>query len=310
MENSCESLNYGRLADTCHQDPSFCAFSISSLSWFDVRVFYIRISNFVVNDSTPKFLTVDHIPLNLDTLLEVNGARCSTYSEGTSCLLRRDQVDKKSEVATFVSTDSIRLTGSMKFQVFDRDDLVLSGVLDKSNSNGFIGESKNNIQRWSMNCESVMSAGSGFLKGKPIMGPESLSPIVEVYVAGCFSGTPIILTKSVQLNLRKKHHSKGLLYPIPEHETTGIQKDVASGIDLQIAEYGSYYKPENESMYWRRMEYLDGEDGELSWFNAGVRASAGEARRFGSGATSALDMPLAMVWLFSKPHHLAVLTSS
>lgn len=237
MENSCESLKYGRLADTDHQiisHPSFCAFSISSLSWFDIRVFYIRISNFVVNDSTPEFLTVNHIPLSLDTLLEVNGTRCSTDSEGTSCLLRRDRVDKKSEVATFVSTDSVRLTGSMKFQVFDRDDLVLSGVLDKSNSNGFIGESKNSIQRWSMNCESVMSAGSGFLKGKPIVGPESLSPTVEVYVAGCFSGTPIILTKSLQLNPRKKHHRKGMLYSIPEHETTGIQKDVASRLDLQV----------------------------------------------------------------------------
>lgn len=28
-------------------------------------------------------------------------------------------------------------------------------------------------------------------------------------------------------------------------------------------------------MYWRRMECVDGEDGELSWFNAGVRVGVG-----------------------------------
>lgn len=47
-------------------------------------------------------------------------------------------------------------------------------------------------------------------------------------------------------------------------------------IQLQVAEYRTY-KPENEDeygMYWRT-EYMDGEDGELSWFNAGVRVGVG-----------------------------------
>lgn len=47
-------------------------------------------------------------------------------------------------------------------------------------------------------------------------------------------------------------------------------------IQLQVAEYRNY-KPENEEeygMYWRT-EYMDGEDGELSWFNAGVRVGVG-----------------------------------
>ena len=45
---------------------------------------------------------------------------------------------------------------------------------------------------------------------------------------------------------------------------------------LQVAEYRNY-KPENEeygNMYWRT-EYVEGEDGELSWFNAGVRVGVG-----------------------------------
>lgn len=46
----------------------------------------------------------------------------------------------------------------------------------------------------------------------------------------------------------------------------------------QVPEYRKY-EPESEedynSMYWRQPEYMDGEDGELSWFNAGVRVGVG-----------------------------------
>ena len=47
--------------------------------------------------------------------------------------------------------------------------------------------------------------------------------------------------------------------------------------ELYVADYRAY-KTENEddyNMYWRRTEYIDGEDGELSWFNAGVRVGVG-----------------------------------
>ncbi|KAA8528642.1 hypothetical protein F0562_035997 [Nyssa sinensis] len=278
MENSYETLNKDKPADPGLQiirHPSYQLCRKFSLPWFDLRVFYVRISNFLVDDSTPEFLTLNHIPLSPDTLLEVNGARFTIYSEGVSSLLRRDRADKKTEEATFVSTDSIRLTGGMKFEVFDKDILILSGVLEMSNSNGFIGESKNNARRWSVNCESAMIAGTGFFKGKQIVGTESLLPTIEVYVAGCFLGTPIILTKTLQLNLRKKHNRKGMLDSIPEYETTESQKDV-SGLDLQVAEYRNY-KTESEedyNMYWRT-EYMEGEDGEFSWFNAGVRVGVG-----------------------------------
>ncbi|KAI3460321.1 hypothetical protein Pfo_016984 [Paulownia fortunei] len=279
MENSYESHSNGNLTDQGLQiiRHSYQSSGRFSLPWFDIRVFYVRISNFMVDDSTPECLTLNHIPLSPDTVLEVNGVRCLMDSEGISCILRRDRMDKKSEEATFVSTDSIRLTGSVKFEVFDKEDLVISGVLEMSGTNGFIGESNNVAKKWSMNCESIISAGVGFLKGKQIMGSESLSPTIEVYVAGCFSGTPIILTKTVQLNHRKKHR-KGMLDSIPEYDASESPEDVASFHDLQVADY-KIYKPESEedydSLYWRRTEYIEGEDGELSWFNAGVRVGVG-----------------------------------
>ncbi|KAL3514635.1 hypothetical protein ACH5RR_027352 [Cinchona calisaya] len=276
MGKSYESLN-GKPADPGLQIIRHPAYqSYSKLSWFDIRVFYVRISNFMVDDSTPECLTLNHIPLSPDTLLEVNGSRCSIYSEGASCFLRRDRVYKKSEEATFVSTDSIRLTGSVKFEVFHKEDVVLSGVLEMLFSNGFTGESNGNTRKWSINCETVMSTGAGFLKGKQIIGSESISPTIEVYVAGCFMGAPIILTKTLQLNHRKKPNRKVMLDSIPEYDTPVSEKDDGG---LQVTEYRNYNKPESEeelnNMYWRRMEYIEGEDGELSWFNAGVRVGVG-----------------------------------
>ncbi|KAK6245399.1 hypothetical protein SCA6_008489 [Theobroma cacao] len=331
MEGPCETPENGMVADHNLQIIRYSPFQpcarLSSL-WFDLRVFYVRVSNFQVDDLTPEFLTLNHIPLNPDTLLEVNGTRCGIYTDGVSLLLRRDRVDKKSDEATFVSTDSIWLTGSVKFEVFDGKDLILSGVLEMSSSNGFIEESKNNVKRWSMNCESDITAGSGFLKGKHIAGTELSPPTIEVYVAGCFSGTPIILTKTLQLNYRKKHNRKGMLDSIPEYETTECQKDTSPGLDMQrphhllafschflvgappffalkakcwvyrvhyqtfsssprislagrrkeVVEYRNYKQENDEdysNIYWRRTEYIDGEDGELSWFNAGVRVGVG-----------------------------------
>lgn len=280
MENSYDFHGNGNLTNPGLQiirHPLYQSSGRFSVPWFDIRVFYVRISNFMVDDSTPECLTLNHIPLNPDTILEVNGLRCSIDSEGMSCILRRDRVDKKSEEATFVSTDSVRLTGTVKFEVFDKENLIISGVLEMSSTNGCVGESCSVGRRWSMNCESVINSSTGFLKGKQITGSESSSPTIEVYVAGCFSGTPIILTKTLQLSHRKKHR-RGKLDSIPEYDASETDEDVAAGRDLQVAEY-RYYKPENEKdydyLYWGRTEYMDGEDGELSWFNAGVRVGLG-----------------------------------
>ncbi|CAA2961516.1 Erythronate-4-phosphate dehydrogenase family [Olea europaea subsp. europaea] len=280
MENSHVSHGNGNLADPGLQIKKHSLYQSGgkySLPWFDIRVFYVRVSNFKVDESTPESLTLNHIPLGPDTLLEVNGVRCSIDSEGVSCLLRRDRVDKTFEEVTFVSTDGIRLTGSVKFEVFNREDLVLFGVLEMPSTNGFLGDSNNTAHKWSMDCESVMSPGTGFLKGKQIKSAELFSPTIEVYVAGSFLRTPVILTKTLQLKHRKKHR-KGTLGSIPENETAESNRDVASGLDLQVAEYRNY-KPENDGVYdnsyWRRTEYVEGEDGELTWFNAGVRVGVG-----------------------------------
>ncbi|CAH8385535.1 unnamed protein product [Eruca vesicaria subsp. sativa] len=267
MEEPCETLNNGEAFQISRYHKYNHHSSIISSPWLDLRVFYVRISNLKVEDSTPEVLTINHIPLDPDTLLEINGVRMSMYSEGCSSQLRRDRVDKKSEEATYVSTDNIRLNGSVKFEVYDRNELVLSGTLEMSDSNGF-------KKQWDMTCEAEITSGSGFLKEKNKNVQDLLPalPTIEVYVTGCFLGTPIILTKTLQLGLRKKQSRRMALDSIPEYETAEEPpKDISSEFDLQAAEYANYKEEYSEDMYWRN----EGLDGEMSWFNAGVRVGVG-----------------------------------
>nr|TKR85109.1 hypothetical protein D5086_0000251370 [Populus alba] len=204
-----------------------------SLPWLDLRVFYVRVSKCEIDGSTTERLSVNHIPLYPDTLLEVNGVRTSINSSGASTTLGRDRLDKKSEEATFVSTDNTRMTGSVKFEVFDKDVLILSGAVDLCSSNGFVEGSGNHDQRWRMNCESDITIGTGFLKAKQFMGPDSEMPTIEVYIAGSFPGTPIILTKTLHLGFHKEQMRKGMLDSLPEYEATESQEDAPSRLPLQ-----------------------------------------------------------------------------
>ncbi|GAV69990.1 hypothetical protein CFOL_v3_13489 [Cephalotus follicularis] len=279
MEHSYETSNGNGTVDNGHVVLRHSTYQPSmkvSLHWLDIRVFYVRVSKCEIDGSTPEYLTLNHIPLTPDTLLEVNGVRTGIYSDGASTFLRRDRLDKKFEEATFVSTDGIRTTGGVKIEVFDKDVLVLNGVLEFCCSNGLVGKSRDKGQKWSLSCDSDMIAGSGFLKAKHFIGPDSASPTIEVYVAGSFEGTPIILTKTLQLSTRKKQMRKGILDSIPEYYAPESQKDDPPGLDMQVSEYPDY-KPENEQYNYpySGTEYLEGEDGELSWFNAGVRVGVG-----------------------------------
>lgn len=237
MENSDEEeFSENGVSENGHSIISYPAYQSSpnpkpSLSWLDLRVFYVRISKCVINDgSTPEHLTLNHVPLNRDTLLEANGVRTSIYSDGVSTLLKRDRLDKKSEEVTFVCTDNIRMTGSVKFEVFDNDALVLSGTLEMCQTNGSLKQAKNAGTGWIMNCE---SNAEGIFRGHH-KSLEYASPAIEVYVAGCFSGSPIVLTKMLKRHQKKKQVMKGRLEAIPEYEATEAQKAETSSLAIQV----------------------------------------------------------------------------
>lgn len=50
-------------------------------------------------------------------------------------------------------------------------------------------------------------------------------------------------------------------------------------VGMQMAGYRSYKTGNEEiyesSLYWSQTDYMEGEDGALSWFNAGVRVGVG-----------------------------------
>ncbi|KAL4347208.1 hypothetical protein GQ457_17G002440 [Hibiscus cannabinus] len=163
---------------------------------FELRVFYVRITKF---ESDDEYLTLNHVPSSHDTLRDVNGVRTGIDSDHLSTILRRDWVDKRSEEVVFVSTDSIRLTGSVKFEVFDKDSLLLYGTLG---FNSCTEDSRGSGLRWSMDCGNVMA---------------KQFPTVEVYVAGSSMGSPIILTRILRPSLRTKQ-MKAVPDSIPEFE--------------------------------------------------------------------------------------------
>lgn len=257
-------------------------------SWLDLKVFYIRICNCEVDESTSDRLTVNHTPLHPDTVFEVNGRRSSIYSDCVSTYLRRDRVDRNSEEATFVSTDNIRVTGSVRFDVFDKEDILLTGVLELFNDMDDEGESAKGQKSWKIKCHALMTSGVSFLKGKQYKSPEMPLPTIEVYIAGSFSGSPIILTKTLKLG-RNKRNQKPVLNSIPEHDTVDIKNDA-----LELSYYRDYKFDNDDSTQYNnlypRAEYGEEEDGDLSWFNAGVRVGVGISLGIGLGVGVGVGM--------------------
>lgn len=227
---------------------------------FETRLFYVRIGPCAVENS-PEFLALRHLSGELGVPLEINGSR---FPEVTSTL-RRDRVDQESSEVTYVGTDSVRITGSVGFEVYEKDDLLLCGSIERLESD------------WNIDCYAGVSPA--FFR--PKVGVSSQS--IEVYVAGRCSGVPVILTKMINVSTRRKHRRHCPLDAIPEVEDE-IEKDdkVGNGLiwhgkgKLQLNETEDEYESEKKIADGWYPEYVyEGEDGQLTWFNAGVRVGVG-----------------------------------
>ncbi|KAL6557181.1 hypothetical protein OROMI_017531 [Orobanche minor] len=253
----------------------------------EIRLFYVRITPCAV-DNPPAQLKLRHLRRELGVLLEINGKRIPS-SDAVSINLRCDRVDKDSSEVTYVSTDSVRISGPAEFEVCeegDGRDLILCGSLERvdaaapwGNENSPENDSKTG---WSLECYLATSVANGKSAiFQPTKG--ACSPSIEVYIAGCCSGTPVILMKTVLVSPRRKVRQGMMLDAIPEDEEMGKeQRNLCNGLvrhrksqfvaaDMDDCESdgkvacNNYY---SEEMY-------PGEDGQLSWFNAGVRVGVG-----------------------------------
>ncbi|KAG6434406.1 hypothetical protein SASPL_106038 [Salvia splendens] len=249
----------------------------------EIRLFYVRISPCAV-ENLPEQLKLRHLRREVGVSLEINGAR-APYSDAVSITLRRDRVNKDSSEVTYVSTDSVKVSGPAEFEVCEeRDDLdlILCGSLEKahawSNETALDNDSKSG---WSIECYAatpITNKSSAILQPRKGGG----SPSIEVYVAGCCSGTPVILMKTVLVSPRRKTRQGMMLDAIPEDEVMGKEQGnlcnglvrqrklqlMAANMDDEESEGKVAYSYYSEDMY-------PGEDGQLSWFNAGVRVGVG-----------------------------------
>ncbi|CAK9134380.1 unnamed protein product [Ilex paraguariensis] len=250
----------------------------SSRGWFEIRLFYVRIAPCAIH-TVPDHLTLRHLRREIGVSLEING-NLILPSDSASITLRRDRVDKESSEVTYVSTDSVRVTGAIEFEVHEEDELILCGSLERMEANWSNGSVGNDLKTgWSMDCytaATIASGSSAFFK--PKLGV--CSPSIEVYIAGCCSGVPVILTKTILISPRRKVSRQRILDSIPEDEVIGDEQRCGSGLvrrKTQITEtdVGDYESDGKIGHGYFAEDMYPGEDGQLSWFNAGVRVGVG-----------------------------------
>ncbi|XP_057980677.1 uncharacterized protein At1g01500 [Malania oleifera] len=248
----------------------------------EIRLFFARFAPCVI-DSVPDHLTLCHIRREIGISLEINGSRIPA-SDTASLTLRRDRLVKESSEVTYVSTDSVRVTGSVEFEMYEKENMILCGSLERMESpwgNGSVGLSENYSRAgWSMDCfmaASIATGSSAFFQ--PKLGISS--PSIEVYIAGCSLGAPVILTKTIQISPRRKPVRHGALDAIPEGEEILKEQNCSNGMvikpevqitDAEVEDCKLDGKIDG-SMYSDEM--CLSEDGQLSWFNAGVRVGVG-----------------------------------
>ncbi|KAL0397938.1 UNVERIFIED_CONTAM: hypothetical protein Scaly_0242200 [Sesamum calycinum] len=253
----------------------------------EIRLFYVRIVPCAV-DHLPDHLTLRHLRRELGVFLEINGARIPS-SDAVSIALRRDRVDKDSSEVTYVTTDSIKISGPVEFEVCEEGkdlDLILCGSLQRADaaaawSNGSVLENDSKTG-WSMDCyvANAIATNGRSTFFQPKIG--ICSPSIEVYVAGCCSGVPVILTKTILVSPRKKVSRQGMLDAIPEDEEMGKeQRSLSNGLLRQrklpfMEEDRDDYESDGKVIHnYYTEDMYPGEDGQLSWFNAGVRVGVG-----------------------------------
>ncbi|CAI9102018.1 OLC1v1000205C1 [Oldenlandia corymbosa var. corymbosa] len=211
----------------------------------EIRFFNVRIAPCAV-DSVPESLTLRHLRREIGVSLEINGNRVPS-SETASISLRRDRVDRDSSEVTYVSTDRVRVSGAVEFEVRENEtELILCGSLERVDEAAWIN-GNNALENdpktgWGMDCctaASMVSGGSAFFQ--PRLGVSS--PTIEVYVAGCCSGKPVILTKTIQISPRKKVPRHVMLDAIPEDEEIGKEQRSPNGLVRQRKFQGLVMSP-------------------------------------------------------------------
>ncbi|KAM3211254.1 hypothetical protein ACQJBY_064818 [Aegilops geniculata] len=166
-----------------------------------------------------------------------------TEASPSSLPLRLDRRDPVSGEATYVSTAAARLPPpDASFEVADhRDAALLRGTLRRC------PDAKADSPAWAIDCVPADAAAAS-------------ASAFEVYVAGYCAGEPAVLTRALRL-------------ATPEEAAGGLVRRRSAPLAAMCDEdesdlnMGTRAYPEG----W----YSDDDDGQLTWFNAGVRVGVG-----------------------------------
>ncbi|GLJ25902.1 hypothetical protein SUGI_0496600 [Cryptomeria japonica] len=171
-------------------------------NWLDLRVFYVRMSSCPFQ-KCPQFLSLHLLPRDFSVGLEVNGEHIA-HSEIVASVLQRDRIDEESDEVTYVSTDSVRTTGLLRFEVYYKESLVICAKLERLYT-GIEDFEKDEELEWSMDCSAAFRLVDWVsLRRSSELRPWSDStPVMEVYVAGCSFERPVIFTKRLELVCRR-----------------------------------------------------------------------------------------------------------
>jgi len=155
-------------------------------------------------------------------------------------------VDTETAEATYVSTDNLRASGSVSFDVFNKDEALLSGTIEQQQQQseepppppapGSAANAANSTNlEWEMECSCVVGQGGcAFLKGRNDSSYPSMSlvhPVMEVCIVGRFSGMPVILSQTVQIVARRRVNRQITLAAIPESEAVGRSQTSLMAVD-------------------------------------------------------------------------------
>ncbi|MCO5576771.1 hypothetical protein L7F22_030591 [Adiantum nelumboides] len=274
-------------------EPDFLGLGLSlpPISWLDVRVFYVRLSCCSLDDA-PDTLTLKFGPRPVSCTFEINGCKVPSSEEPISTL-RRDRVDRESSEATYVGTDRLRTTGALSFEVCHKEETLICGAMENTevwldghgiDRIGAVGTlNKRHKAEWVMECRcAISSAACIFLKRRVDPTNVSLSiPSMEVYVAGRYCGAPVVLTQTVELVVRRKLGRRNTLDAIPEVEEVERSNSSSTLADIAIQEEEHSFYQELDCKRpgllggYMQDAYMEGEEGEITWFNAGVRVGVG-----------------------------------
>ncbi|KAF8669964.1 hypothetical protein HU200_051148 [Digitaria exilis] len=157
--------------------------------------------------------------------------------------LRLDRQDAVSGEATYVSTAAARLAPpAAAFEVADhRGTTLLRGSLRGCT------DAKADSPAWEIDCV-------------PAAGAAASASAFELYVAGCCASEPVVLTRALRL-------------AIPDEAAGGLVRRRPGALTFRQAAGDNDMN--TTSMQYPEAWYSEDDDGQLSWFNAGVRVGVG-----------------------------------